>query len=138
MTESLNRSRASSSERLSAIKQRQTQDSLARLEEGEKFNLEMGLERVGGFGLFQGLITLFMGFLRNSGIPLTFMLAFLVMPQEYQCFDQATGEYKACDAAVDICPALEQGQPIDYRINEENPQYLLNWHQQMGLICTPI
>ena len=67
-------------------------------EGGDKLNLEMALEKVGGFGLFQVLVTLFISLLRNSGIPLIYMFAFLVKPQRYQCYDHGSGTYTTCSA----------------------------------------
>ena len=94
---------------------------------GEKLNLEMALERVGGFGLFQALVTLFITLLRNAGIPLIYMFAFLVMPQEYQCYDQESGTYRSCSADEVICPALAEGSPIDYRVDDQHAHYMVNW-----------
>ena len=66
-----------------------SRETESRIEETEKLNLEMALERVGGFGLFQTLVTIAMGFFRNSGVPLIFMFAFLVLPQHYECRDDS-------------------------------------------------
>ena len=62
-----------------------SQETQSRIDEIEKLNLEMALTRVGGFGLFQTLVTIAMGLLRNSGMPLIYMFAFIVLPQSYEC-----------------------------------------------------
>lgn len=98
----------------------------------------MGLERTGGFGLFQFFAVFFLCMLRNCGNPIMYMLAFLVMPQKYECLDAATGLYSSCDAETVICPALAAGQSVEYRVDANDEHYMENWQQQMGLECTPI
>ena len=66
-----------------------SQETQSRIEETEKLNLELALTRVGGFGLFQTLVTIGMGFLRNSGVPVIYMFAFLVLPHNYECRDDS-------------------------------------------------
>ena len=33
---------------------------------------------------------------------------------------------------------MAEGRPIDYRIDEQHAHYMVNWQQQMGLMCTPL
>ena len=96
-------------------------------DETDKYNLEIALNKVGGFGLFQCLAIFCIGFLRNAGVPLIYAFAYLVYPQKYECFDELRGEYIHCDAQEYICPALDAGESIDYRVDEQFVHYLSNW-----------
>ena len=62
-------------------------------------NLETALGKVGGFGLFQTVITISMGLVRNSGMAIVYLFAYLVLPQKYECRIDLNGEFESCDAA---------------------------------------
>ena len=115
-----------------------SQETQSRIDEIEKLNLEMALTRVGGFGLFQTLVTIAMGLLRNSGMPLIYMFAFIVLPQSYECRNGPQSVFSACSAEKDICPNLALGKFIEYRIDESHANFMLNWQQQMDLMCVPL
>lgn len=101
-------------------------------------NLDMALTRVGGFGLFQIINTIGMSLMRVGGGPLLYLFAYLTMPQKYECKMEPEAPWEACDAYEVICPALEQGSYIEYQIDKTYQYYLINWQQQMDLMCMPM
>lgn len=104
-------------------------------EQTENMNLEAALTKVGGFGLFQTIVTISMGLVRNSGSALVYLFAYMVLPQKYECKTDPNGEFKSCDAGEYICPALSDGKLIEYRVDQSYEYFLSNWQQQMGLMC---
>ena len=95
----------------------ETQQSLLENAGNEKMNLDMALTRVGGFGFFQGLIVLGMSLMRFGGGNLLYLYAYLTMPQKYECKMEPEAPWAACDAFEVICPALEQGSYMEYRVD---------------------
>jgi len=79
-----------------------------------------------------------MSLLRMAGSPLLYMFAYLNLPQQYECRDPLEGTWSTCDIDTVICPALESGSPIEYRVDESYYYYVDNWLELLGLQCTPI
>jgi len=91
-------------------------------------NYEMALQRVGGFGFFQGFSVVSLSLLRNSGNWLLYLFAYLNLPQKYECRQDKLGDnWLSCSAKEDICPALEQGDTIEYRVDTSYEYYMRNW-----------
>ena len=67
---------------------------------------------------------------RNSGAYLTYPFAYLILPQEYLCLDPDDGQYHSCTTDF-ICSNPE----VVYKVDKNNPEYLDNWIEQMGLTC---
>ena len=104
-------------------------------DDGSKMNLDMALNRVGGFGLFQVIVTIGIAILRNAGSGLYYLFAYLTLPQLYECRADPTLDYTTCSAAEDICPAIQQGSMVDFRVDTSYEYYLENWQQEKGLMC---
>jgi len=82
-----------------------------------KLNLDMALARVGGFGLYQTIVTIATALLRNSGCSLWYLFTYFVLAQKYLCRTDSTAAYATCDAAEVICPALAEGSFVEYRVD---------------------
>jgi len=61
---------------------------------------------------------------------------FLTLDQTYLCRSTLEQEYRSC-SATQICEALQAGLVVDYIVDKTDRNYMINWIQQMGLICTP-
>lgn len=104
---------------------------------GDKINLEMALEKLGGFGMFQFVITVAMCVWRNSGMAAVYMYFYLILPQTYLCRTEQDAAFETCDAHSVICPRLAAGEFVEYEVDKESFTYLENWQQEMDLMCEP-
>jgi|Transcript_37603 hypothetical protein len=75
--------------------------------DAKKLNLDMALQRVGGFGMFQFLALLSLSLWRNAGNFLVYIFAYLNLAQKYECRSGLDQGWESCDAATVICPALD-------------------------------
>lgn len=53
----------------------------------------------------------------------------------YVCSFDGGSSYATCQAETDICPALEAGSSVDYRVDTSYEYYLNNWYVEMDLVC---
>lgn len=93
----------------------------------EKMNMDMALSRIGGFGLFQGLLTLGMSLMKVGGSPLLYLFPYITLPQKYECRTDPEAPWASCDASEVICPALDQGSYMEYQVDTSYKYYLNNW-----------
>ena len=61
-------------------------------------NLDMALQKIGGFGIFQLLATINIAIWRNAGMYCYNLYPYLVLPQKYECRESAAGEWQKCEA----------------------------------------
>ena len=78
--------------------QERRQEPLLDADGNEKMNLDMALQRVGGFGLFQTMVTIGLAMLRNAGSPLMALFPLLTLAQRYECRTDPDAEWASCDA----------------------------------------
>ena len=93
--------------------------------DAQVINLDIAFARIGGFGLFQKLAILGLAMLRFAGNWLFYLYVYLTLPQEYEC--KVGDEWVSCGAEDTICPAREQGQPVEYRVDTSYQYYMKNW-----------
>ena len=53
------------------------------LRDHKKFNVDMALKEVGGFGIFQALVTIVCALIRNSGMYFYYGFVYLTLEQKY-------------------------------------------------------
>jgi len=101
----------------------------------EEIDLDVAYQKMGGFGCSQKLTTLFLCVLRNSGLAFIYMFGLLTMKQQFLCRTNSTDEFAQCSAEETICPRLNQGQFVEYKVDTSYEYYLNNWYVEMDFVC---
>lgn len=97
------------------------------------YTLERAFQETGGFGIFQFISILCLALLRNSGMYFIYAFGYLTLQQQFLC--SKSNGFEQCSVKDAICPALERGEHIEYKIDTGYEYYLNNWVQQMELTC---
>jgi hypothetical protein len=100
------------------------------LKGSKKITVDEAFEQVGGFGIFQGLMTLSMTL--NKCAAVWFLAGFGMYTSDlnYECFSD--GIWSKCDKQT-IC---SNPNSFTIRIDETHPDFIKGWQQEMNLMCT--
>ena len=101
---------------------------------GKKYNVDLAIKQVGGFGRYQFLVTLIMALFRNAGQSIVYGVPTLVAQQEYLCRTEPGEPMLPCQTS-DICALRESGGFVEYEADKEALGYLDAWEIEMDLMC---
>jgi len=76
--------------------------------------MDLALKEVGGWGRLQTIALICCAFIRNGGMYLVYLFAYLTMPQQYLCRTSLDGTYESCSNEM-ICELRQNGGYVDYQ-----------------------
>ena len=104
--------------------------------EEEVIDISTALDLMGGFGRLQMIATFALALTRNSGDFPYYCFAYMTLGQLYLCRYDSSEPFSTCSTETDICPALANGTPIEFKVDTSYEYYLDNWYVQMNLMCS--
>ena len=84
--------------------------------------------------LYQNMIFAVLSLGILSVNPIEFGMQFLEkVPNKFECSSKA-GKWSNCTKDL-ICKSKKHGEYITYRAIQDDPEYLVNWVDKLGLLC---
>jgi MFS family permease len=100
-----------------------------------KYNVDLAVKRVGGFGRYQLLMTILMALFRNAGMSIVYGVPTFTTQQKYFCSTvEGVSPKVICEREL-ICERLEQGLYVDYEVDKSDIGYIYGWEEEMNLLC---
>lgn len=100
----------------------------------KKYNMDLALKEAGGWGKLQSILLVCCALIRNGGMYLVYLFAYLTMEQKYLCRTTADGTYDSCSNEM-ICELRQNGGFVQYKQDTSYEFYLENWYAQMDMMC---